>query len=1214
MAKTYPSYNNFEGGIADFVSEGIPHSFDFAQSVDVRSDPKSIGVLPRTIKESGTTIVDLPKWAETYNANLTTYFYGDAGNIYSRTSAGSYTFLRLVGSSHGNGLVYSQEDDFLYYALDKVIGRYGPLSSASPTFTDDFLGSLGGVPLNTASLDLESSSSQYASRADTASLSITGNIAFDLQIKPESLPAAGSEMVLVSKWDESGTLRSYKLSIVGVSAFFGDGSDSTLTISSDTTEAPIDSACTGTINTTSLSATNASFASGQKILIHQTRGTGAGNYQRNEIASYTAGTITLVNSLNVNYVSGAQVRVLKQYSAVTIDATKTYTAKAWNGTVGGILAWLCNGTTTINGTVTASGKGFRGGVGEVGTVTSGVTALSGEGTAGASVRQVTANGNGGGGGYNYNGVNISNYGGGGAGNGTAGTNGSNNQGWPLDIGGRGGATAGASDLSTIVFGGGGGAGIYGGAGGTEVGDTGGAGGGIAYISSVTLTMGASSSVVATGGNAVRTASSNRAANAAGGAGGSILFNVQTATLGTLLVTSGAGTTTTGSVGPGGQSGVGRIAINYYTSYTGTTTPTANSVQDNTLANNLVYQLRLSLSSTGLNSENLSYEASLATDTWQQVGVSWKASTSTATFFLNATTLGTRSGAFTAIHDNASTFQIGMSKSGAGAAEKFYDGLMDEVRLFAGERTESDMLYGLYQQIAVNTSNLNAYYKLNGDYTDATANANTLTASGSPVFVSDVPFASPTTRLDIDQTDITSSQTYAVPTAISETSTNRKTFTPTKDPQKSIQFNVANIGTGTWTVVIHDVQNNLIATVSVLTANMHTGNYEFVFDEVWSPLTNFTQEYHAHVICASGSPTIVSGTSNDMTTAAYTTFYQFLVENDAWHPMIRFLNFWVVGNGRYINKYEAPLYTPNLLTFQAGLNVRCFGYWREYLAIGVTKGNTVYEFDYGRIYFWDGSAPTFNFYIDVPEGGINSMLGSRGRLYIWAGYKNQLLVYEGGDSAQKIKDMRYIEPEAYSEIFPQASCMWQSLIRYGVAGGGNSEDVQKGVYTFGSTNLRYPEVLTYDYPISTGNIDGTEVKVGVVTVVNQKLLIGWKDGTGYGVDYVANDNPPFASSYIQFLIEDLGAAWKEKESLEVAAYFSALETGEAVALSYAIDGSSTFTPNADTTSVGEHETRQMISQRNFEFQIRASLTSDTTAPSLKAVVATINDNVSEGRTV
>lgn len=358
----------------------------------------------------------------------------------------------------------------------------------------------------------------------------------------------------------------------GASAF-GDGSDGALSISADTTEAPIDSAATGTIATTSLSATNASFAAGQNILIHQTRGTGAGKWEENKISAYTAGTITLVNPLTNAYTTGAQVRVLKQHSSVTIDSTKTYTAKAWNGTVGGILAWICNGTTTVTGTISAVGAtgspnpgaaggvgiGFSGGIGSTS------AAQTGEGTTGDRVVSTSANGSGGGGG------NVSGDpawgGGGGGGNGAAGgagTGGANN--------GAGGAAAGNTALTAMVFGGGGGGGARNSAGAGEYGG-GGGGGGIVYIKSKTTTI--NGAINLNGGAATATYW-----NGGGGGGGSCLIKAQIATLGTNKLTASGGTVTGSNTG--GTGGVGRIHLDYLTSYSGTTTPTIDIAQDSTL--------------------------------------------------------------------------------------------------------------------------------------------------------------------------------------------------------------------------------------------------------------------------------------------------------------------------------------------------------------------------------------------------------------------------------------------------------------------------------------------------------------------------------------------------------------------------------------------------------------------------------------------------------
>lgn len=236
---------------------------------------------------------------------------------------------------------------------------------------------------------------------------------------------------------------------------FGNGSAGPLNITSNTTESPIDSACAGSSGGTSLSATNASFAPEQMILIHQTQGTGHGSWELNFIDEYTAGTITTLFDLANNYsITGsnkAQVRTVPEYSSITIAAGVTWTGKAWTGTVGGLLAYACNGHVQINGTMSVKGTGFRGGTGTNGQGGgSSQLGFKGEGFNSFTGQGQAANGNGGGGGEGGDGGS----GGGGGGNGTAGTTGQNNQGAP----GVGGSVAGNAALTLLDLGGGGGGG------------------------------------------------------------------------------------------------------------------------------------------------------------------------------------------------------------------------------------------------------------------------------------------------------------------------------------------------------------------------------------------------------------------------------------------------------------------------------------------------------------------------------------------------------------------------------------------------------------------------------------------------------------------------------------------------------------------------------------------------------------------------------------
>jgi len=372
------------------------------------------------------------------------------------------------------------------------------------------------------------------------------------------------------------------------SSYFGDGSDGALTIATNTTEAPIDSVCTGTMGSTTLTATNASFVAGQKILIIQSQGVGVGNYQENTISGYTAGTITLKDPLNAAYVTGAQVRVLKQYTDVTIDSGKTYTAKAWDGSVGGILAFLVNGTLTINGTISANGGdgdasdggseqtvaggtggGFRGGIGR-----NASAGDQGEGTVGVGINTNSANGNGGGGGIT---TPSDGSGGGGGGHAAAGS---------VSTGSTqvaaGGEAVGVDALTTLFFGGGGGGGYK-----QQTNPTasGGSGGGIIFVAGKTVTIGASGYLSSNGGaGGVPVAG---ATGGGGGAGGSVLVKCQTGTLGTDRITVSAGLGGDSGQFDGGNGSVGRIAINYLTSYTGTSTPTLTATQDGTLTDTSV---------------------------------------------------------------------------------------------------------------------------------------------------------------------------------------------------------------------------------------------------------------------------------------------------------------------------------------------------------------------------------------------------------------------------------------------------------------------------------------------------------------------------------------------------------------------------------------------------------------------------------------------------
>src|ERR1700722_16657865 len=81
-------------GMSNYPKEDFPYGFARSQAIDFRTDPQAIGLMPASLNESGSVVTDLVKWFDTTPFNLVTYGYGDAGNLYSRTNAGSWSLLR----------------------------------------------------------------------------------------------------------------------------------------------------------------------------------------------------------------------------------------------------------------------------------------------------------------------------------------------------------------------------------------------------------------------------------------------------------------------------------------------------------------------------------------------------------------------------------------------------------------------------------------------------------------------------------------------------------------------------------------------------------------------------------------------------------------------------------------------------------------------------------------------------------------------------------------------------------------------------------------------------------------------------------------------------------------------------------------------------------------------------------------------------------------
>jgi hypothetical protein len=317
------------------------------------------------------------------------------------------------------------------------------------------------------------------------------------------------------------------------------------------------------------------FGVGNLVLIHQSQGTGAGVWETATVAFVASATSLATSSPLVHTYTnpGAQVVLVPEYFNLSVGATATLTAPAWNGTTGGIFVVHSTGTATVAGTITMSGRGFRGSNHSLACGSHCFKGNSGESSLGAGPRGDPNNGAGGGGGAQGQDCGM----GAGGGYGAAGGTGADNTAGTCSSGttAAGGTATGAADLTqSIFFGGAGGEGGYDEDGGWPGG--GGNGGGIVIVLANALSVtGSVTSQGFVGGNGVNSCGGGCGmGGGGGGAGGGIRIVASTATLGAnLMSATGAigGTCTCGPEGASGSGSVGRVAIKAGT-VTGATSP------------------------------------------------------------------------------------------------------------------------------------------------------------------------------------------------------------------------------------------------------------------------------------------------------------------------------------------------------------------------------------------------------------------------------------------------------------------------------------------------------------------------------------------------------------------------------------------------------------------------------------------------------------------
>ena len=127
MSERFFKQSEWRGGQADSEFVGLRHGFYEALGIDIHSLPGVIRVSQRLDKKTASTVTDFCRYA--INASDgNSYWFGDTGKIYKRTSGGTWSLVHT--DSNGAIIGAAEFNGFIYWATATKLGRQSTTNAA----------------------------------------------------------------------------------------------------------------------------------------------------------------------------------------------------------------------------------------------------------------------------------------------------------------------------------------------------------------------------------------------------------------------------------------------------------------------------------------------------------------------------------------------------------------------------------------------------------------------------------------------------------------------------------------------------------------------------------------------------------------------------------------------------------------------------------------------------------------------------------------------------------------------------------------------------------------------------------------------------------------------------------------------------------------------------------------------------------------------------
>lgn len=159
-------YKDFSGGESTDKKTGIANSFSSSQSLDFRTSPSQISVLPGTRRADNNIVTDLVQ-NEVMVADGTIWAIGSAGNIYRVSPSGVWSLFGNIGENGTFGINWRADQDAIYIPGQNSVSQISTVAS-NPTLLTGFYGQSQSTYDNSATSGFNVNSNQFGGTMTTA--------------------------------------------------------------------------------------------------------------------------------------------------------------------------------------------------------------------------------------------------------------------------------------------------------------------------------------------------------------------------------------------------------------------------------------------------------------------------------------------------------------------------------------------------------------------------------------------------------------------------------------------------------------------------------------------------------------------------------------------------------------------------------------------------------------------------------------------------------------------------------------------------------------------------------------------------------------------------------------------------------------------------------------------------------------------------------------